>query len=379
MIKLELSYRDVILIVLTVAAIWAFIELWPVFLLVFVSFIFMIGLLPYVDALERSGIRRSLSVLIVIAGILAIILGAFSLMVPALIDEVSAVRDNLPESARELEELFASFGINVELQERARNVNWEELISGRAAVDYGQRVLTTTLSIITIAVMTAYLLADTPRLARFIAQFIPGDRLPEAESLFLSISRVVGGYLRGQLITSLAIAVFTFVLLQLLGVPNALAFAVLAGFADVVPLVGAFVATIPPVAAALQESSTRALAVLIAMIAYQQFEDRILVPRVYGRTLNLPPIIVLIAVLAGAELMGVTGVLLALPLTAAARVAIDYTIEHRRLPLMAQLEEQPLAPDTPEEELPEVEPKPSRKTAARRRLRPVRAAKPRAD
>jgi len=80
-------------------------------------------------------------------------------------------------------------------------------------------------------------------------------------------------------------------------------------------------------------------------MAYQQFEDRVLVPRVYGRTLNLPPIIVLIAVLAGAELMGITGVLLALPLTAAGRVFIDYTIANRRLPLMSTSVEQPFAPD----------------------------------
>jgi predicted PurR-regulated permease PerM len=99
------------------------------------------------------------------------------------------------------------------------------------------------------------------------------------------------------------------------------------------------------VAAALQQSSTLAVVVLLSMIAYQQFEDRVLVPRVYGQTLNLPPIIVLIAVLAGAELLGITGVILALPLTAAARVAIDYIIEHRRLPLMPT--EQPLAPDLP--------------------------------
>jgi predicted PurR-regulated permease PerM len=78
---------------------------------------------------------------------------------------------------------------------------------------------------------------------------------------------------------------------------------------------------------------------------YQQFEDRFLVPRVYGRTLNLPPVIVLIAVLAGAELFGVIGVLLALPLTAAGRVGIDYLLENRQWFMPSQ--EQPLAPDMP--------------------------------
>jgi predicted PurR-regulated permease PerM len=139
--------------------------------------------------------------------------------------------------------------------------------------------------------------------------------------------------------------------LRIVGVPNPIAFAVLAGLADVVPLIGAFVATVPPVATALEDSSTKALIVLAAMIAYQQFEDRVLVPRVYGRTLNLPPIIVLVAVLAGAELLGITGVLLALPLTAAGRVLMDYAIQGR-LKFSPQPNDEVLAPDPkPGEEL----------------------------
>jgi predicted PurR-regulated permease PerM len=372
LLRLEITYRGLITIVLLLIAAWAFIELWPVVLLVLVSLILMVGLLPFVDAMVRIGVRRTTAVLLLTFGILMAVGGALSLIVPAVIDEAASVRQNLPESAREVELFLAEFGLRVELQQRARDINWGELISGRAAVNYGQQLLSTTVSLITIVVMTAYLLADTPRLARFIGQFISDEQKPEAESIFLSLERVVGGYLRGQLITSLAIGLFTFIMLEVLGVPNSLAFAAFAAFADVVPLVGALVATIPPAAAALQISPTHSIAVIVGMFLYQQFEDRILAPRVYGRTLNLPPIIVLIAVLAGAELLGVTGVLLALPLTAAARVAIDYTIEHRRLPLMAQAGEQPLAPDQPAPE-PESETTPP---ARRRRLRlPARAKK----
>ena len=361
MLKLEISYRGILIIALALIAAWAIVELWPVILIVLVALILMLGLLPYVDSLVRLGLPRAASVLLLMAAILSVMGGLFGLMVPAMIDELKDVRDNLPASAREVEELLAGLGMKVELQERAGNIDWDTLISGRAAVDYGQRLLSTTLSVITVVVMTAYLLADTPRLGAFISQFIAGSRMDESERLFRSLTRVVGGYLRGQVITSLCIAVFTFALLSIIGVDNPLAFAVLAAFADVIPLVGALIATVPPVATALQESSTRALAVLIGMVGYQQFEDRFLVPRVYGTILNLPPLIVLIAVLAGAELLGVIGVLLALPLTAAGRVGLDYVIEHRHLPLMPETEDQPFAPDAP----PQVEPEP------RRRLRDV--------
>lgn len=344
MIKLEISTRGIVIIGLALLGFWAVIELWPVLLLLLVSFILMLGLMPFVEAMVRRGIPRAGAVLLLVLGFLLALIAMFSIMIPAIVEEADAVRDNLPESAREIEELLDRFGIEVELQDRARNIDWDTVISGRAAVDYTQRAATIIFSIVTIIVLTAYLLADTPRLGNFVSQFIPPDRMDEAEKLFWSFSSVVGGFLRGQAITSLAIGVFTFVVLRIVGVPNALAFAVLAAFADVIPLIGAFIAIIPPVAAALQESSTQALIVLIALFLYQQFEDRYLVPKVYGRTLNLPPLIVLIAVLAGAELLGITGVLLALPITAAGRVAIDYILQNRSW-LLSSMEEQPFAPD----------------------------------
>jgi len=353
-LKIEISSRGVFFLALGLLALWAVVELWPVLVLLLISAVMMLGLLPYVDAMVRRGIPRPAAVLLLLFIFLAGLIALFSIMVPAIVEEVQSVRENLPESAREIEELMDSFGIEVELQERARNIDWDRVISGRAAIDYTQRVITLVLSIITVIVITAYLLSDTPRLSNFITQFIPPHRRPELERLFWSLTRVVGGFLRGQAITSLAIGIFTFVLLRILGVPNALAFAVIAGFADVIPLVGAIIATVPPVAAALQDSSTKALAVLIAMVGYQQFEDRFLVPRVYGRTLNLPPVIVLIAVLSGAELLGITGVLLALPLAAAGRVALDYVLENRSW-LLADLTEQPFAPDPEETGVPDEE------------------------
>ena len=344
MLKIELSYRGLLTLIGLALALWAALQLWPVILLVIISFIFMIGLLPYVEALVEYGLPRTAAVILVVLSILVAIVVLVGLLVPAMLEEFRAVRENLPESAREVEELLSVFGIEVELQQRAREFEWTDIFSGNEALDYGQQVLSTTLSLITILAMTAYLLADTPRLGAFLRQFVPDDQKEDAESLFLSLTRVVGGYLRGQLITSLAIGVFTFILLSVAGVSNPLAFAVLAALADIIPLVGAAIATAPPVAAALQDSATRAVVVLIGMIAYQQFEDRYLVPRVYGRMLNLPPLIVLIAVLAGAELMGVVGVLLALPLAAAARVAIDYVYRNRSIPLTAKVE-QKFAPD----------------------------------
>jgi predicted PurR-regulated permease PerM len=183
----------------------------------------------------------------------------------------------------------------------------------------------------TIIVITAYLLIDAPRLAGFIYQFVEPGKEPAVQRFLDSLRMVVGGYVRGQIITSAVIASFTAGVMLALDLPNALTIGLLAAFADILPLVGATLAIAPAVLIALDESTTKALIVLVALLAYQQFEDRYLTPRVYGATLNLPPIIVLVAVLVGGKLFGISGVLLALPAAAVGRLLLDYYLRKRRL------------------------------------------------
>jgi predicted PurR-regulated permease PerM len=284
-------------------------------------------------------------VLIVILGILMVLAALFAIVVPAMVDEFSDLEQELPEDARDAEEFLDNFGIDVELQQRAREFEWSDVVTGEAAIDYGQQAVLLIFTIITIVVLTAYLLVDLPRLSRFVYQFVPPGREPEFESLMQSLSRVVGGYMRGQFVTSLSIGMFTLIVLLAAGVPNPVAFAVLAAFVDIIPLVGATIAVVLPTLAAFQESPEQAIIVLIALMLYQQFEDRFLVPRVYGHTLNLPPIVVLIAVLVGGRLLGIAGVLLALPAAAVGRVALDYIMEGRTGVIPALPRDEPVAPD----------------------------------
>jgi predicted PurR-regulated permease PerM len=134
---------------------------------------------------------------------------------------------------------------------------------------------------------------------------------------------IVGGYVRGQLITCVAIGIFTFLLLTVLHVPNALALALVAALADVIPFIGGLLATTPAVLSALPQGLPVALVVLVAMVAYQELESRILVPRVYGRVLRLSPTTVVLSLLAGGILLGVIGALLALPIAAGLQMMLQ--------------------------------------------------------
>lgn len=346
LLRLEISYRGVLLLGALAIGLWALLQLWQIVLLVVTAFIFMAALLPYVEWTVARGIPRTVAAIIILAALLGTLAGLSALVVPAMIDEFGAVRDELPEDAREVEDFLDDFGVEVDLEERARDFEWNDIISGQVALDYGQRIVLTVFTIITVIVLTAYLLVDLPRLSRFVYQFVPPGREPEMERVVTSLRRVVGGYIRGQVVTSACIAIYTLVVLLAVGVPNALAFAVLAAFVDIIPIVGAFLAVVMPTFAAFHESPTQAIIVLGLLMLYQQFEDRFLVPRVYGQTLNLPPLAVLIAVLAGGQLLGIVGVLLALPAAAAARVGLDYVLERRnQVVAAAGPTGEPLAPD----------------------------------
>jgi len=351
MIRLELSFRGILAIALVLVGLWFLIQLWPLLLILTTSFIFMAALLPYVEWMVRRGINRVAAVVIILVVILAVLGSMIAIVAPAVVDEFRDLRANLPDYARDVETFASDLGFNTErwdLPERAAEIDWNRIISGSQVVDYGQRVLVGILTGLTVAVITAYLLVETHRLRAFLFRFIPPEREADAQHFLRALERVVGGYVRGQLITSLIIGVYTTVVMLLVGVPNAIAFGVLAAFADIIPLVGGIIAVVPASIAAFQESPTQALIVLVALLVYQQFEDRLLVPRVYGQTLNLPALVVLLAVLAGAELMGVVGVLLALPAAAAGRVILDYYLDrHANGRLAADESVEVLAPDEP--------------------------------
>ncbi len=325
--RIEVSTKGLLGILLAGLAIWGLQRLWGIVLLVLFSFILMTALLPLVELATKRGVPRAAAVLGILAALLLVVAGMFATVAPAMFDQVERLRGNLPDYAAEAERLAADLGFDTsdwELERRAREIDWTQLVSGRLALDYGQRVVYAFFSTLTVLVLTAYLLMDAPRLRRFLFRFVPAEREPDAEHFLRELARVVGGYVRGQLFTSAAIGVFTTVVLAATGVPDPIAFGIVAAFADVIPIVGAFIAVVPATLAAFQESATQAVIVLAALLAYQQFEDRFLVPKVYSHTLNVPPLVVLLAVLVGGELLGIAGVLLALPAAAAGRVVLDY-------------------------------------------------------
>jgi predicted PurR-regulated permease PerM len=168
-----------------------------------------------------------------------------------------------------------------------------------------------------------YIMIDRDRVRGGLFAVVPRSHHIRLSRILLNLEVIVGGYIRGQVITSALMAVFTFVLLMACGVPNAIALAVFAGVADVLPYIGVFLSVGPAVAAAASRGPAVVLIVLGVMLAYEEFESRVLVPRIYGRALRLPSSVVMLALIAGGTLMGILGALLALPVAAAVRMLVE--------------------------------------------------------
>jgi predicted PurR-regulated permease PerM len=162
--------------------------------------------------------------------------------------------------------------------------------------------------------LALYFLIDGARVRAAVLRLTPVAYRTRVDQTLTGTADVVRHYLIGRTIVSALFATFMFVLLTLLGVPYATVFAVMAFFFDSIPQVGATLATVFPFLVALSRSMTSALIVVVAVLIFQQVENSFISPRVLSGKLKIPPLITLIAVLAGAKLFGIIGALLAIPL-----------------------------------------------------------------
>jgi predicted PurR-regulated permease PerM len=194
---------------------------------------------------------------------------------------------------------------------------------GATAFAFSVRVFTAAAYGLSALFLALYILVDRDRLRGGLFAVVPRPHHLRLSRIMMNLETIVGAYIRGQVLTCFLIGLFTFLLLTACGVENALALAVFAGLADVLPYIGPLLSVGPAFLAALPHGPVVAAIVLAMMLAYEEFESRVLVPRVYGRVLRLPSSVVLVALLAGGTLMGILGALLALPVAAAVMMLLE--------------------------------------------------------
>ena len=172
-------------------------------------------------------------------------------------------------------------------------------------------------ALVIIPILAFYILLDTERVRSGFFRLIPAAAQPMALSILQDIDNVLGGFIRGQIIVAASVAVLITIILLILQIKYALLIGVFAGAVDIIPYLGAIAGAIPAVIIALiTHGFGWALLVVAAFVVVNQVEGHIIVPNVVGQRVGLPPFMVIVAILIGAELGGILGMFVAVPIGA---------------------------------------------------------------
>ncbi|OGS99080.1 MAG: hypothetical protein A3F73_03810 [Gallionellales bacterium RIFCSPLOWO2_12_FULL_59_22] len=324
-IRVEVAPWTMISLVLVVVGLWIFISLLPVVLMLVAALMIVGTLGPAVAWLEQRGARRDAGIAIVftVLFVSTVLISVFT--IPELANQVRNLISMEPALRERLAVWLAESPLTESLADTLRNVHYDALIES-----YVETVLTFSARVAEIIAYGAgaiflalYMMLDRDRLRGALFAVVPRSHHIRLSRILVNLNLIVGGYIRGQAITSALMAAFIFVLLTVCGIPNALVIAVIGGLADVLPYIGVFLTMGPSVVAALPFGTVIVTVVLLLMLAYEEFESRVLVPMVYGRSMRLPSSVILFSLIAGATLFGIIGALLALPVAATILMLID--------------------------------------------------------
>ena len=305
----------------------------------FVSTFLAIAMSPAVDGLQRHGLRRrGAAAGVVYLILLAVIAGIGALILPTLIQQVNDFVNAVPGYVRDLTRgrgpvgfLETKYHVVERVQAAVKGNGAGRLAGGAtAAIDVTRSVITFVAGVVTIAFMTFFMLLEGPAWRDRLIALMPEQSHARAHGIAQDISRTIGGYVTGNLLISLIAGFSTAMVLLVMGVPFALALGLLVAILDLIPLAGATLAAIIVTLVALTHSVTAAIVVVAFFIVYQQLENHLLQPVVYGRTVQLSPLAILISVLVGAEVAGVIGALGAIPVAGTIQILVVDWIHHRR-------------------------------------------------
>lgn len=308
-----------------VVALWVLAKVWQVFLIFTVALILAGTLSPLVEWLEKHGAKRGIALLTVLLLLIFALIGFGFLVIPSIVGEGQRLMKDAPQIQQRAADYVARIPPLAARADDIRNAQPNQFLAplGGSALAYAQSAFELIAYMVTTIALAFYLIADRERVRGFLYALIPRHYHVRTARLMLALETIVGGYMRGQALTSALIGGFTYVLLLVLHVPNALILAILAGFTDLIPYIGPVLATAAPVLFALSRGVPVAIIVLVALVLYEELESRLIIPRVYGKTLRLSPVAVTIALLAGGKLFGIIGALLALPIAAAIRATVE--------------------------------------------------------
>jgi len=261
--------------------------------------------------------------------------------VPPVVSEAQNLADKVPDYAqdlrkfandnRQLRKLERDYDITAQLEEQAKKL--PSKLGGAAGVlgDIGLGIVNSLFAGITILILSIFMVGSGERWVEGAIRSRPSEHQQMLRRAVRDIAKAVGGYCAGALGQATVAGITSFVVLSILGVPYAAALSLIIFLLDLVPLVGATLgAILVGVVTLFNDFPTDTIIWVVWSVIYQQIENTVIQPRIQSATVNVQPIIVLIAVLFGSSLFGVLGALLAIPFAAAIQISVREWLAYRR-------------------------------------------------
>jgi predicted PurR-regulated permease PerM len=354
--------RAVLVVVGVVIGLYVFYLLRRPILWTLIACFLAVALSAPVNYLSRR-MRRGLAITTVYIGLLLVPIIIAALIIPPVVTQVNNLIHNLPTYASDTQDFFnknstlrrleRDYHITEKLQQQAAKLPAKAGDAATVLSNVGLGLVNSLFALLTILVLTAFLLGSGRIWVERLLELQPGERRERLRVPLDHMARAVGNYVGGALAQATVAAVTSFIVLAILGVPFAPALAVIIFIADLIPLVGATIgAVLVGVVTLFSHFPTGTIVWTLWSIAYQQIENNLIQPQIQRRAVNVHPFVVLFSVLCGATLLGVIGALVAIPVAASIQIAVREWWEWRRagdLNRIAPVGVDPVRPPPPDE------------------------------
>jgi predicted PurR-regulated permease PerM len=339
------SIRAVLRVVLTVvASALALIVLWrlrtPIGYLVIALFVALVAAGP-VTILSQH-MRRGLAIAVVYGGIILVPIGIGAILVPPGVEAASDLVNDMPRYAEELtetiegndqlREINENFNVTSKVEDFAEESSASALGDAPGALaDFGAGLVTAIFAVVTILILSMFMVARGPTWVEALLRTRPEKEARVLRRALYAMAEAVSSYVGGALLQALIAGTAAFIVLTILGVPAPLALAMVVAVFDLIPLIGATIgAFLVGLVTLFGDFPIDTIIWAGFAIAYQQFENYVIQPRIQSRAVDLDPFVVVVAALFGGTLFGILGALVAIPTAAAIQIGIKEFLRYRR-------------------------------------------------
>ena len=341
-VDVSISVRSILLVAAVVAIAWALVSIADVLLVIFVSTFSIAVFSPVVDAMEqRLRWSRGLCATVLVIGIGIILSAVLLVLVQAMSGAVRGFSADLPQIVDEVRQSDVGSYINGEsdaldtLKEHAGDITGGVSKAAGGVTNLGVSALGAVTIFISSIFLTLFGLIDEKRIRSWIGSLMYTDKRDRYTQVADRIVHTTSRYMLGNLAISVVCGTVYGITAEILGLPYPLALALIAGFLDLIPNIGATIAGIIIGIVALSVSFGAVIAIVIVMVVYQQIENYVLQPTIIGKAARVSAFTVLTSVLAFGALFGVIGAVIAVPIAAAIQIVVEEFTADRRARIAA--------------------------------------------